>query len=64
MATVGEESVFIVALDGACKSTLRMIMDDASMYKIFPHRCTTHDLNLLVAGIGSLFDRKIMMCFL
>lgn len=62
IATVGEENVFIVALDGACKSTLRMIMDDASMQKIFPQRCTTHGLNLLVAGIGSLFDWEIMMC--
>ena len=62
IATVGEENVFIVVLDGACKSTLRMIMDDVSTHKLFPQRCTTHGLNLLVAEIGSLFDWEIMMC--
>ena len=62
IATVGEENVFIVARDGACKSTLHMIMDDASMHKKFPQRCTTHGLNLLVAGIGSLFEWEILMC--
>ena len=52
IAAVGESKVFIVALHRACKSTLRMIMDDPTMHKIFAQRCTTHGLYLLVAEIG------------
>jgi hypothetical protein len=39
-----------------------MIMDDPTMHKIFPQRCTTHGLNLLVAEIGKFFDWELMMC--
>jgi hypothetical protein len=59
---VGVENVFIVALDGACKKTLRMIWEKESMHKIFPQRCSTHGCNLLIADIGKLFRWEILMC--
>ena len=31
---VGEENVFIVALDGACKRTMQMIWEDSTMNRI------------------------------
>jgi hypothetical protein len=51
IAAVGETNVFIVALDGAFKSTLRMIIDEPSIDNISPQRCTAHGLNFLIAGI-------------
>lgn len=47
---IGEENVFMVTMDGACKKTLRMI--DENYPKIFAQRCTTHGCNLLCADIG------------
>lgn len=55
ITAVGPENVFIVALDGACKATMKMIWDMPLMHKIFPQRCTTHGCNLLIADIGKLF---------
>ena len=62
IANVGEENVFIVALDGACKSTMKMIWDDPSMHKIFPQRCSTHGCNLLLSDIGKLFLWEVNIC--
>ena len=62
IATVGEENVFIVALDGACKRTMQMIWDRPSMHRIFPQRCSTHGCNLLIADIGKLFLWEINVC--
>lgn len=59
---VGAENVFIVALDGACKKTLRLIENDPTMHRIFPQRCTTHGCNLLIADIGKLFKWEISLC--
>lgn len=59
---IGPEYVFIVALDGACKATLRLIWDDPTMHKIFPQRCSTHGLNLLLNDIGSFFKWEIEAC--
>lgn len=59
---VGQENVFIVALDGACKATTKMIWDMPSLHMIFPQRCTTHGCNLLIADIGKLFTWEITMC--
>lgn len=50
IATVGPDNVFIVALDGACKKTLRLIQYDTTMHKIFPQRCTTHGCKLTHRG--------------
>ena len=60
--SVGKVNVFIVALDGACKKTLKLIWEKASMHRIFPQRCTTHGCNLLIADIGKLFKWEICMC--
>ena len=62
IANVGEENVFIVALDGACKKTMRLIWERESMHKIFPQRCSTHGCNLLIADIGKLFLWEINLC--
>ena len=62
ISSVGEENVFIVALDGACKKTLKLIWNDPQMTKIFPRRCSTHGCNLLVADIGKHFKWEIAMC--
>ena len=59
---VGQENVVIVALDGACKATMKMIWDMPSLHKIFPQRCTTHGCNPLIADIGKLFTWEITMC--
>ena len=59
---VGEENVFIVALDGACKSTMRMIWEDPTMHKTFPQRCSTHGCNLLLSDIGKLFLWEVDIC--
>ena len=62
IANVGEESVFIVALDGACKSTMRMLWEDPNMHKIFPQRCSTHGCHLLLSDIGKLFLWEVNIC--
>lgn len=62
ISNVGAENVFIVALDGACKSTLRMIWNSPQLRQIFPQRCTTHGCNLLIADIGKLFLWEVTMC--
>ena len=62
ISSVGAENVFIVALDGACKKTLRLIENDPTMHQIFPQRCTTHGCNLLIADIGKLFKWEITLC--
>ena len=54
--------MFIVAMDGACKKTLRLLMEDMTMHKIFSQRCSTHGCNLLVADIGKLFSAEILLC--
>ena len=62
IGAIGPENVFIVALDGACKATLSMILLDPTMNQIFPQRCSTHGCNLLVADVGKLFQWEIMLC--
>ena len=62
VSNVGAENVFIVALNGACKKTLRLIENDPTMNQIFPQRCTTHGCNLLIADIGKLFKWEIALC--
>lgn len=59
---IGPENVFIVALDGACKVTLRLLWNDPTMHKVFPQRCSTHGLNLLLNDIGSFFKWEIAAC--
>jgi Protein of unknown function (DUF 659) len=59
---VGNENVFIVCLDGACKKTLKLIWDAGDMCQIFPQRCTTHGCNLLVADVGKNFKHEIALC--
>jgi hypothetical protein len=62
IVSIGADNVFIVAMDGACKKTLRMIMEDMTVHKIFAQRCSTHGCNLLVADIGKLFPAEIHLC--
>ena len=60
--SVGKQNVFIVALDGACKKTMKLIWDSPEMHQIFPQRCTTHGCNLLVADVGKNFKVEIALC--
>ena len=62
ISNIGAENVFIVALDGACKSTLKMIWNSPLLQQVFPQRCTTHGCNLLIADIGKLFLWEVTMC--
>lgn len=62
IAKIGQENVFIVAMDGACKKTLRLITEDMTMHRIFAQRCSTHGCNLLVADIAKHFAAEILLC--
>jgi len=58
--SIGQQNVFIVCMDGACKASLRLINEKYT--KIFGQRCTTHAIDLLLNGIGRLFLHEIKLC--
>lgn len=62
ISNVGQQNVFIVSLDGACKKTMKLIWDSPEMHQIFPQRCSTHGCNLLVADVGKNFKSEIALC--
>ena len=57
---IGEENVFIVCMDGACKAVLKRI--GTHYKKIFTQRCSTHGCSLLMKDIGKQFEWELTWC--